>query len=125
MRMRGLLFLALLAGAGCSSDSGQAPVALTVTYKFTGTAIADSIKYDDGSGTLVKVTTPTLPWTAILSASAGSTVEAHAWGTVAQASSVMLSAKWSGGYVTDADTAVFVASASGPFTLGVAKRHIP
>ena len=67
----------------------QQPVTLVSIYRVTatGSVTVDSVKYDNGAGVLVKVTTPALPWTVNLAVPAGSTIEAHAWGTSGAGSS--------------------------------------
>jgi hypothetical protein len=76
---------AALAIAACSSstDFGGYTVTYRVGIDSVGIATIDSVKYDNGMGTTVKVTgpavTPTAPYAVSLTVSPGASVEAHAY----------------------------------------------
>jgi hypothetical protein len=72
-----------LALAVASCDSTTAIGGYTVTYRVgidsTGVATFDSVKYDNGAGTMVKVATPAATWAVSQVLGVGATVEGHVW----------------------------------------------
>jgi hypothetical protein len=98
-----------------------------VFYSVGGDAsvVLDSVKYDNGGGTLVKVATPAITWTVTLAVPEGSTVEAHLYGHVSAGEHVKLKAQWlDPGYSTDADSTTFSSLNPTAFSIGVPKRQI-
>ncbi len=79
-----LLGFALAIGA-CSSSTAVG--GYTVTYRLhvdsLGIATFDSLKYDNGTGTLIRVTPSVtnvaIPWSVNLTAAPGASVEGHVW----------------------------------------------
>jgi hypothetical protein len=71
----------VLALAACSSTTENG--GFTVTYRLgvdsTGIATFDSLKYDDGTGVLLKVNAPAANYAVSVTVSPGASVEAHAW----------------------------------------------
>ncbi len=128
----GPAILALAAASfGCSNKTTTPPVDYLVRYEVTGSAGAhfDSTTYDDGQGTLVKVTTPSSGWFVSLNATSGGSVEAHAWGTdSAGAQWAKLKGTWTpsaGSTVSDSTVAAGSGGISGTFALSVNKRRLP
>jgi len=80
-----VLLGAALVTAACSSTTDVG--GYTVTYRIgidsNAVATIDSVKYDNGTGTFVKVTSPavtqTKPWAVTLTVSPGATIEGHAY----------------------------------------------
>ncbi len=72
------LALALVACTSTTENGG-----FTVTYRVgldsTGIATFDSLRYDDGTGNLLKVTNPAGNYAVSVTVSPGASVEAHAW----------------------------------------------
>jgi hypothetical protein len=56
--------MAALVLSGCGAGGASAPSEATVYYSVssTGAAAFDSVFYDDGHGTMVKVVSPSLTW---------------------------------------------------------------
>jgi hypothetical protein len=71
----------MLAMAACTSTTENG--GFTVTYRLgidsTGIATFDSLKYDDGTGALLKVNAPAANYAVSVTVSPGASVEAHAW----------------------------------------------
>lgn len=94
---KAMVVTALAVGAfACGSDSPSAPSGYTVLYRLsqTGTVVWDSLQYDDGSGTMIKVSSPSSSWSTQLMLPGGSSVEARAWGTAFSGSTAVLRAEW-------------------------------
>lgn len=116
-----------LALAVASCDSTTAIGGYTVTYRVNsvGAATLDSAKYDNGTGTMVKVNTPAATWTVNFTVPTGSTVEAHVWGTGTAAGSAKLTAIWmtSTGTVSGDSTTTATTNTT-KFTIDLGPRHL-
>ena len=127
----GPAILALAAVSFACSKTTTAPLDYLVTYEVTGSARAhfDSTTYDDGHGTLIKVTTPSSGWFVSLNVTSGGSVEAHAWGTdSAGAQWAKLKGTWTpsaGSTVSDSTVGACTCGTSGTFALSVNKRRLP
>jgi hypothetical protein len=74
---------------------------------------------------LVTVPHPTTPWNLSLGVDAGGTVEAHAWGLGAPASSAKLKATWTiSGVSSQSDSSHVNFASPAYFTLDLARRVI-
>jgi hypothetical protein len=114
-----------LAVASC--DSTTAIGGYTVTYRVNsvGAGTLDSAKYDNGTGTMVKVNTPATTWTVNFTVPTGSTVEAHVWGTGTAAGSAKLVAIWMTATGTVAGDSTTAATANTTkFTIDLGPRHL-
>ena len=112
---------------GCGESTPAGPGRFVVTYRLdtTGSVAVDSVTYDDGHGVMLKVSLPATGWTLSLGVDAGGSVEAHAWGLGAAASSAQLKATWTGsGSSLQSDSSHVTFSAPQHFTLALAHRII-
>jgi hypothetical protein len=135
MRSRPVCGSAILALAAvsfaCSNKATTPPLDYLVTYEVTGSAGShfDSTTYDDGHGTLIKVTTPSSGWLVSFNVASGGSVEAHAWGTDSAGSQwAKLKGTWTpsaGSTVSDSSVAASSGNGSGTFALSVNKRRLP
>jgi hypothetical protein len=92
----GGVLLTVLA-AGCSSGTLIDPEAqYTVTYslEFSGPTIIDSIRYDNGNGTMLKVGRLEGDWALVLELQGGQSVRATAWGEMDARGSAELAVTW-------------------------------
>ena len=127
-----VLLGAALVIAGCSSSTEIG--GYTVTYRIgidsTGIATIDSVKYDNGTGTFVKVTnpavTPTAPWAVTVTLPPGASIEGTAYlsGVVAAhtAKFVVLWMTATGALSGDSTSATTAAAAK--FALTLAHRTL-
>ena len=114
-----------LAVAGCTASTGVGGYTVTYRVNATGIATLDSAKYDNGTGTLVKVNTPSATWTVNFTVPTGSTLEAHVWGTGTAAGSAKLVAIWmtaTGKLAGDSTTAATTNTTK--FTIDLGPRHL-
>jgi hypothetical protein len=127
-----VLLGAALAIAACSSstDIGGYTVTYRVGIDSNTVATIDSVKYDNGAGTLLKVASPavtkTAPWVVTLTVSPGATIEGHAWlsGVVAThtASFVVVWMTATGALAGDSTSAPTAAATK--FTMNLVKRTL-
>lgn len=76
----GMLGLALaLAACTSTTENGGYTVTYRVGLDSAGIATFDSLRYDDGTGNLLKVTSPAGNYAVSVTVSPGASVEAHAW----------------------------------------------
>ena len=113
--------------AACAT-AAPAPANYVVAYELTANfgAPFDSVKYDGGHGSLIKVNAPSSGWLVAVSVVTGGSVEAHAWGVASVGGqSVKLKATWTlSGVSSSSDSSGTTASAPGAFALDVAKRQL-
>ena len=128
----GSAILALAAvSVACSNKTTTPSLNYVVTYEVTGSAGSqfDSTTYDDGHGTLIKVTTPISGWLVSFNVTSGGSVEAHAWGTESAGSQwAKLKGTWTpsaGSTVSDSSVASSSGGGSGTFALSVTNRRLP
>jgi len=126
-----LLGFALAIGA-CSSSTDIG--GYTVTYRLhvdsLGIATFDSLKYDNGTGTFVKVTPSVasvlVPWSVSLTVSPGASVEGHVWAKgVANNHNLKFVVVWmraTGALAGDSTT--HTVSGTGAFTMDLTKRTL-
>jgi len=113
----------MVASCAESTDIGG----YTVTYRVNtvGVATVDSVKYDNGTGTLVKVTAPATTWTVNFVVPSGSTVEAQAWAQGTAAGTAKLAVIWMtkpGALAGDSTSAATAAGTA--LTMSLAKRTL-
>jgi len=127
---RGVSVVALLVACGtmlhCASKSTE-PIRLAVSYtlSLSGSVVVDSLLYDDGHGTLVRVVPVPSGWGTLFAVVGGGSVQAVAWGTAAGAGSAKLKVTWTqSGVSSSADSSTARPSAPGHFTLSIARRLI-
>jgi hypothetical protein len=127
-RFLGSASLVLTAVLGACSKTATGPSTYAVAYELTASAGVsfDSVKYDDGHGTLIKVSAPSSGWLKAISVASGGTVEAHAWVVASGGGqTVKLTATWTlSGVSTNADSSGTTTSAAGTFALDIAKRQL-
>jgi hypothetical protein len=121
-----------LAIAACSSstDIGGYTVTYRVGIDSNTVATIDSVLYDNGAGTLLKVTSPavtkTAPWAVAVTVSPGATIEGHAYlsGVVAThtAKFVVVWMTSTGGLSGDSTSATTAAATK--FVLDLSKRTL-
>jgi hypothetical protein len=120
-----MLLLGLLVACG---DTPTATRHFVVAYSLTGsTGISfDSVKYEDSTGTLIKVAAPPLNWAIASPASSGSYVQATAWAFASGAGeTARLRVMWTeSGVSSTSDSSKAVTAAPGRFTLSIARRQI-
>jgi hypothetical protein len=127
MRLVGTAVMLLGILIACS-NTPTSPASYVVAYEVTATAGAsyDSVTYDDGHGSFVKVNVPSSGWLVAESVATGGTVEAHAWGVASGGGqAVKLKATWTlSGVSSSSDSSGTTTSAPGRFTLDVAKHQL-
>ena len=109
----------------CDKATPAGPSSFTVLYTLVagGPLVVDSLKYDDGSGILVKVTAPASGWTTSLTVDAGGSVEERAWLNASGPGSAKLKVSWTvPGVSTQADSSYANPVAPQHFTLSIARR---
>lgn len=112
---------------GCSEDKATAPTSYSVEYHLAlmGTLTVDSLKYDDGHGSMVKVVAPASGWMVDLAVPSGGSVEAIAWGIGAPASSATRKVTWtSPALVSQADSTTVVTVAAADFVFDIPHRGL-
>jgi len=117
----------VILAVGCSEDNATAPTSYSVEYHLAllGTLTVDSLKYDDGHGSMVKVMAPPSGWMVNLAVASGGSVEAIAWGVGAPASSATLKVTWmSPSHASQADSSTINTVAVADFALDVPHRGI-
>ena len=122
----------VLAAASCSSTTEVG--GYTVTYRIgidsNTVATIDSVKYDNGVGTLVKVTSPavtrTAPWAVTLTVSPGATIEGHAYlsGVVAAHTAKFVAVWMTATGALSGDSTSAATAAATKFTMDLAKRTL-
>ena len=123
--IRQTLLAALLCSAGCKSLQPK-PTEFIVSYDLTADVqiSCDSVKYKNALGTVIKVTSPTLPWSVAYFAPPGTFAAGTAWMSATgsgQASKLKITWTLSGS-TTHSDSSFGTTSAPGKFTLTVAKQ---
>ena len=119
--MRFALPLAAVALA-CGAADPAAPTSYAVAYTLatSGPMAIDSVKYDDGHGTILKVTAPASGWTLTLTVTTGGSVQAQAWITGSGPGSAKLKVSWThAGVSTQADSSYAVPVAAQKFALSI------
>ncbi len=120
-----LVPLSLVALVGCSNGTDVGGFQLTYRTVLAGIATIDSLKYDNGTGTLVKVTAPAANFAVSVSVAPGATVEAHLFGKGTAAGTAKFVAVWmtaTGAVSGDSVTATTAAATA--FTVDLPSRHI-
>ena len=124
---RAALTLMLMLAAGCSGEPGGPAAQWTVLYSISvvsGTCVVvDSVKYDDGSGTIVKVTAPPNTWGHGFARPTGS-LSVQAWAGTCGPANVKLMATWTlPGVAFNADSSVAAPAAGGKFSMTVLNHN--
>jgi hypothetical protein len=116
----------VLAAASCSSPTEIGGYTVTYRVNTTGVATLDSLKYDNGTGTMVKVTAPSVTYSVSLTVATGTTVEAHVYGKgTAAGTTAKLVVVWmtaTGTLSGDSTTATTAAATA--FTMDLGPRHL-
>lgn len=121
-----------LAAAGCSSstDVGGYTVTYRVGIDSTGIATIDSVLYDNGTGTMLKVTAPsvtaTLPWAVSMVVAPGASVEGHAYmsGVTAGHTAKFVAVWMTATGALSGDSTSATTAAATKFTMDLAKRTL-
>jgi hypothetical protein len=120
-------YVSLFIVAACGSTEPNVPTYVVgYTLTTTSTLRCDSVKYETADGSIVRVVSPALPWSASFAAPAGSYIEASAW-VVASAGgqSGKLKMSWTiSGVSSASDSSIGTSSAAGKFMLSVARRQL-
>ena len=100
-------------GGGGSSGPATAGISYAATLSLATDMIFDSVTYDGGHGTMVKVNTPAPDWTYTFSTTIPASVEAHLYGHATNPGSAKIKVTWTttGGTFSDSGT-VIVSSAT-------------
>jgi len=110
---------------GCAESTDIGGYRVTYRVNTVGVATIDSVKYDNGVGTMVRVTTPATTWTVNFVVAAGASVEVHAWARGTAAGSAKLVAVWmtaDGALAGDSTSAATAASTA--FTMDLGPRQL-
>jgi len=123
--IRHLTYVTVLLSAACKATPPQPPDYI-VSYTLTASSpiTCDSVKYKDAQGTVIKVTSPTLPWSVAYLAPTGSFVAGTAW-MVATGSgqAAKLKVTWTiSGVSTASDSSFGTTTAAGKFVLSAAHQ---
>jgi hypothetical protein len=124
---RAALAVLVAAGGGCGEEPPAGPAPFSVSYAVSGVGAItiDSVKYDDGGGTLIKVTAPPADWVVRLTVPAGGSVQAQAWGLATSPASAKLKVVWSrGGVDPGADSSFTSTSGPGGVLLVIPPRQL-
>jgi len=114
---------AFLSACGKATPAGPASFTVLYTLVTSGPLVVDSLKYDNGSGALLKVTTPASGWTASLTVNAGGSVEGVAWVNASGPGSATLKVSWTvAGVSSQADSSFANPATPQHFTLSIAHR---
>ena len=123
-----LMLACLLAPVSCSSSTSSGASNYSVAYALAADpgGTFDSVKYDNGHGTLIKVDAPANGWLVSLSVASGGSLEAGAWGyATAGGQHLKLTATWTlNGVSTSSDSSTATSSAPGAFAFGISNRTI-
>jgi hypothetical protein len=110
---------ALFGGAACGDSTTSPAASYHVTYTLEGIDISvgiDSIKYDNGTGTLVAAAHPDVTWSQTETVPSGGSVQLSGWFDATMPITVRMIEQWTlSGASTHADTALAVVSALGRF----------
>jgi hypothetical protein len=126
-RARTALAALVALGAGCGAEPPVGPAPFSVSYAIyaVGAITIDSIKYDDGTGTLIKITAPPAGWAAQLTVPAGGSVQAQAWGLATSPATAKLKVVWSrSGVNPGADSSYTSTSGPGGVLLMIPPRQL-
>jgi hypothetical protein len=113
----------VLAAASCSSSTDIGGYTVTYRVNTVGVATIDSLKYDNGAGTMVKVTAPSTTYSVSLTVAVGASVEAHVYALGTAAGSAKAVVVWmtaTGTLAGDSTSATTVAATR--FTMDLAHR---
>ena len=120
-----VLLLATALLASCGGDT-TAPMVYIVQYRLNLFGVTmDSVTYDNGHGTFVKIAQPQDGWTATLNVTSPGAVEAHGWGYGGATGTAKLKETWTlNGVSTESDsaTASIASGLSVPVALDVPKH---
>ncbi len=118
-------FATVLLATACKATQPTPPDYI-VSYNLTGAGqvSCDSVKYKDAAGTVIKVTSPTVPWSVAYAAPAGTFVAGSAWMVATgSAQAAKLKVTWTiSGVGTASDSSFGTSTAAGKFTLIVAHQ---
>jgi len=118
-------FVTVVLATACKATQ-PTPPDYVVSYNLTGAPpiSCDSVKYKDAAGTVIKVTSPTLPWSVAYAAPAGTFVAATAWmAATGSAQAAKLKVTWTiTGVSTASDSSFGTSMAARKFTLTVAHQ---
>lgn len=111
--------------AGCKSLEPKPP-SYVVSYALTAAPqiTCDSVKYKNAEGTVIKVASPTLPWSVAYIATPGTFVAGTAWiSATGSGQAAKLKVTWTiSGVSTASDSSFGTTTAAGKFTLTVAHQ---
>jgi len=120
-----LTSVTLLLSTACKVTEPTPPDYI-VSYHLSGAPqiICDSVKYKDAAGTVIKVTSPPLPWSVAYVAPAGTFVAGSAWMVATgSAQAANLKVTWTiSGVSTASDSSFGTSTGAGKFTLTVAHQ---
>ena len=120
--------VALGAAVASCSNASTSLATYVVAYEITasGGLLVDSVKYDDGHGTFIKVNGPSNGWLVTVSAATGGSVQASAWcRATGSGQAAKLKATWTqSGVSSFSDSSYTSASGPGAFTLAVSKHQL-
>ncbi|HYU09608.1 MAG TPA: hypothetical protein VEK77_09540 [Gemmatimonadales bacterium] len=123
--IRHLTFATVLLASACKVTP-PTPPDYVVSYHLTGAPqiSCDSVKYKDAAGTVIKVTSPPLPWSVAYVAPAGTFVAGSAWMVATgSAQAANLKVTWTiSGVSTASDSSFGTSTGAGKFTLTVAHQ---
>lgn len=115
----------LAVGCGSKGPVEASVYLLQYRIKTIGSITFDSVRYDNGAGTMILVTSPDTNWVVTLTVPAGGTAEATAWGTGGVASSAKLKMTvTANAYFTESDSSQVNTNAPVKFTIAIPPRDI-
>lgn len=113
----------LIVACGPAAPAGPSSFTVLYTLDVSGPVGVDSLRYDDGHGTLIRVAAPAGSWTTGLTVMAGGSVQAQAWVDASGPGAVTLKVSWTvSGVSTQADSSFANPAAPQHFTLTIAHR---
>ena len=123
--MRHLAVATLVLAMGCKATQ-PTPPDYVVSYAVSGASgiACDSVKYKDAAGTVIKVTSPALPWSAAFLATPGTFLGGSAWmNATGSGQAAKLKLTWTiSGVSTASDSSFGTSAAAGKFMLTVAHQ---
>jgi hypothetical protein len=127
-RVRPIVIAGLLsvAPAGCGTSDPSVAATAGVSYRIsTNDALTiDSVFYDDGHGTMVKVLNPAVNWSTTRSFSLPGSIEAHLYATAVGPASAKLHVAWTTADGDSSDSASNSIPGAGQFHVDLPHRAI-
>jgi len=118
--------LSLVAIAGCSEIADVGGHIVTYRVNMAGTGTVDSVLYDNGTGTFVKVTAPSASASITVTVKNGGSVEAHIYarGTATPGAAKFAALWMTSTGIIEGDSVMWTTATATPVQQNIAKRVI-